>query len=74
MRRPAAGGGAPGPAELEKWLRRKSAASASTAEVNVQLGEMSLCKQPLGPLPPEIMLLPDVVSVFGGRSGAEAMP
>eukprot|EP00965_Chrysotila_dentata_P167430 5528812-Pleurochrysis_carterae.AAC.1 len=50
---------------LERWLRHVTTVSGATPEVNVQLGEFSLGKQPLGPLPAAVSAMADFLPVLG---------
>ena len=50
---------------LESWLRAVTSHAGVEAEINVQLGEFSLRKQPLAPLPSPIRAAPDFASALG---------
>ena len=57
-----------GTVALESWLRQMTTLSGADEEVNVQLGEFSLRKQSLAPLPPPIRAHPDVEKVVGAAT------
>ena len=63
---------APGAAaalRLEAWLRRTTANPGADVEVNLQLGEFSLRRQALTPLPREVASHADFVTAFGESRG-----
>ena len=64
--------GAPGAAatvRLETWLRLVTATRGADVEVNLQLGEFSLRRQALTPLPNDVARHSDFLGAFGEATG-----
>ena len=61
--------GAAAALKLEAWLRKVTTTQTADVEVNLQLGEFSLRRQALTPLPREVKRHPDFVCAFGESAG-----
>ena len=61
--------GASAALRLEAWLRKVTTTQGADVEVNLQLGEFSLRRQALMPLPKEVETHADFITAFGYSSG-----